>query len=766
MARNTSTNWDKIVSGKELAKVKTARSRTFIFDKQRTGALPALQEEGWEFVSTYKDERFVKVRKEKPHSEQFEDKVWGLFAGMNFTDMNADAHFHMSYDYQNPAATQQIDVFAADGETVIIVECKSAAKPTEGVFKKAIEAFHGQMDGLQKEARQRYPHCKVKFIWAVHNYIMSQADVDRLSDWNIELFDDNKIDYYIELVKHLGSCAKYQLLGALFAGKTIKNMECRIPAIRGTMGGHTYYSFSIEPEKLLKIGYVLHHNKANESMMPTYQRIIKKKRLQEVRKFINNGGYFPNSIIISIDTNGRGIRFDQKSGDKEDSSLSKLGTLYLPQQYRSAYIIDGQHRLYGYSDSDYSTNNTIPVVAFVDLEKSEQIQLFMDINENQKAVPKSLRATLDADTLWVSDDYNERRKALRSKLAQMMGERVTSPLYNRVIIGENDQTTDRCISVVALQQALKRCHFFSTFAKKNIPIENGTFDTGDIDTTCDVFYPFLESCLLYIRKELPDEWEKGDKGLLTMNRGIQGIVRVIDDIVQLLIKHEKINPRRDKTEYLVSEVSFYLDPLVNFIKTISPETRNEMRHIFGGGGDTKFWRTFQRAIADKRSDFMPDGLSEWVENETKAYNEAAFAMVESLENRVKELCAVMLQEKYVKDWQLVGLPKDIARRLMADASEQTLTNAENGIHDATVEPWDFVTLADIQKIITYGSHWQSMFEEVLADPLTPKGDKVARTNWLVTLGSLSKRNHNTYSVPKKEFEWVSALHDHFIKGHN
>ena len=30
------------------------------------------------------------------------------------------------------------------------------------------------------------------------------------------------------------------------------------------MGGHTYYSFSIEPEKLLKIGYVLHklQNKA------------------------------------------------------------------------------------------------------------------------------------------------------------------------------------------------------------------------------------------------------------------------------------------------------------------------------------------------------------------------------------------------------------------------------------------------------------------------------------------------------------------------
>ena len=29
------------------------------------------------------------------------------------------------------------------------------------------------------------------------------------------------------------------------------------------MGGHKYYSFSIEPERLLKLGYILHRSKAN-----------------------------------------------------------------------------------------------------------------------------------------------------------------------------------------------------------------------------------------------------------------------------------------------------------------------------------------------------------------------------------------------------------------------------------------------------------------------------------------------------------------------
>ena len=84
--------------------------------------------------------------------------------------------------------------------------------------------------------------------------------------------------------------------------------------------------------------------------MPTYQRLIKKKRLLEVRKFINEGGYFPNSLIISIDSDGKGVQF-LPAGPKNDGAISRIGTLLIPKRYHSAYIIDGQHRLYGYSDT-------------------------------------------------------------------------------------------------------------------------------------------------------------------------------------------------------------------------------------------------------------------------------------------------------------------------------------------------------------------------------------------------------------------------------
>lgn len=118
---------------------------------------------------------------------------------------------------------------------------------------------------------------------------------------------------------------------------------------------------------------------------------------------IKYGDFELNKYIMSYDYQNPEFtqQIDVFAADEEtmraEGSISKLGILHLPKRYRSAYIIDGQHRLYGYSDSPYAKTNSIPVVAFVDLDRQEQIKLFMDINENQKSVPKTLRVTLNAD---------------------------------------------------------------------------------------------------------------------------------------------------------------------------------------------------------------------------------------------------------------------------------------------------------------------------------------------------------------------------------
>lgn len=759
------TNWDKIVSGNELLKAKRNRNKTYIVKKERSIALPDLIDEGWEKYKDYKNTKFVAVKKEKSLDEQFEDKIWMLFANMGFSEMNCDRKFEMSYDFQNPNNTQQIDVFAADEETILIIECKAAEKLKEGNFKKLIEALHGQMDGLRKEAIKEYPGRKVKFIWATHNYIMNNADLAKLKDWGIAYFNESAINYYIELVKHLGTSAKYQLLGNLFANTEINNMEEKIPAIQGKMGGHIYYSFSIEPERLLKIGYILHRNDINKDLMPTYQRLIKKRRLKEVKEFIERGGYFPNSIIININTSGRGVQFDQSSS-KVEGSISKLGILHLPKKYRSAYIIDGQHRLYGYLDSEYALKNTIPVVAFVDLDLQEQIKLFMDINENQKAVSKTLRVTLNADLLWGSSDFNEQRQALRSKIAQMLGEEATSPLFSRIVIGENESSPTKCITVEAIQTALKSCDFFTKFNdKKNTIKKDGTFDLGSNEATCDLFYQFIEECLKYIKKNAEVEWEKGeaDNGILTINRGIQAIIRVINSIVNHLVSSSTIQPKIDRVEDTVKSVCYYLEPLIKYINDITIEQKKELRSFFGGGADTRFFRTFQKIISESIDDFKPEGLEDYWRNETKIFNADSLDKIHHIEVAVKKIISEKLEDHYGEAWLIKGLPKNVYTSAKSRADKINYDNIVQGNLKEELSAWDVVSLSECKSIILNGNNWSGIFESFMVRPEDVKaaGGREVKTKWLNKLQTIATnldKKAKTYSVSKDDYEFIKAVY--------
>ena len=749
------TNWDNIVSEKDLMSVSRLRKNAYQEKKSYTSAIDDFRSDGWEPFATYKNPKLTKYRKAKPFEEQFEDAVWCMFYKMGFTHLNRDRNFRMVCDLHNPALTQQIDVFAVEEETVFVIECKSCEKPKEVTFKKELEALHGQMHALRVEIEHQFPGKKVLFVWATKNAIIGDKDKERMAEWNIIHFDDSTIGYYTQLADHLGKAARYQLLGNVLNGREIKNLDMDVPAIESSMGGLTYYSFSIEPSKLLKIGYVLHRTKANADMMPTYQRIIKKSRLTEIRKFIDNGNYFPNSIIVSIDTMGKKLEF-QPASTRKATGNSRIGILRLPKRYHSAYIIDGQHRLYGYSETQYAGKDCIPVVAFVDLDRQDQLKLFMDINENQKAVPKKLRVTLNKDMYWESASLNDQRIALRSKIASAFGEDSSSPLLNRVDMDEDQSSDIRCISVEELQTSLSQCQFFDVYDKKNFPKEKGTFDFGDLDKTYAVFFPFMCGCLRYIMNECPDEWDKGKDGILTMNRGISACIKVINDIVNMLIVQNKINPLADSVPAMVSEVTYYLEPLTEYIKNITPEQVGEIKNIFGSGAKPRFYHYFQKPIADKYSDFCPEGMVEWFESQSKKYNNQSRIYLVAIEQKLRELARDALKQAYGSAWQKDGVKKDILLRIHQEAYEKNLENDQD--HD--VEDWDMITMRDIAQIAVYGSNWSKAFEKILTRPEDAgQGRKEDKIAWLDILGKeLSKMSSTSHSVKKSTFDMISSVH--------
>ena len=765
------TNWDDIVENEVLKATASKRGVPYI---EKTGwetSLAADIDEGWELATYLKASsksggRKTKLRKEKLVGDAFEDEVWTMFYKMGFYRLNKTRKFTI-YDLQGNY-NQQIDVFAADDDTVLVVECKAAKERKKQSFKQEIDSLGTHIELIQKAIKKnpKYADKKLAFIWATKKYTLNSQDRERLNNYNICYFNDDAIRYYTQLAAHLGSAARYQLLGDIFRGKDIKGMDMRIPAIKGTMGGLDYYAFSIEPEKLLKISYVLHHSLAITGSMPTYQRIIKKQRLTEIRKFINGGGYFPNSVIISIDTGNKKMQFDQASCPV-NSELCKIGTLHLPQKYHSAYIIDGQHRLYGYSDSDYASKNTIPVVAFVNLDQQTQMKLFMEINENQKSVPKTLRVVLRGDLFWGDDNKGKQRDALRSRLAQQLGSDDDSPLKDRVVISEDTEQNDfTCISVEAIQNAIKSSGFLSTYNAQNARVgAPGSFDIEDVKQTFDLLYPFLRDELAYISQNAETEWERGKNGILTMNRGIQGCIRLISDIVDMLIKEEKINPQDGDLSNVEAEVNRYLDSFIEYVNQLTADQREELLKYKGSGGDKQFWRRFQNAVHEAWPDtFNPEGLAEFNEDEMQKYNSISRDYIAAIEKNLHILIETELRKAYPTNWEAKGIPAAIHQKITTDATSKNYlidSGQEQGEH---VDPWDFVSLSDFREIVTYGNQWSSIFCNIMVRPedKDKPGDKKVKTQWLEDLqkerNGLFGNMSSTYSVKKANFDVIESVY--------
>ena len=748
----------EIVSGKELDSAKRERTKDYVFTTQVEEAQARYESEGWEFDRTLARRR-VKLKKKKPADEIFENRVWTMLYKLGFSHMNRDRSFSVDYSQNGRSSSKQIDVLAADNEILLLIERKCANRPgTQSNFKTDIEAIADYRRHVFNQLKQKFPTQKMVCVFATNNYELGDKNKDLLAAKNIKHFDETAIEYYEALGKTLGKAARYQLLGNLFANQEITGMDTRVAAIKGKMGGRTYYSFSIEPSKLLKMSYILHRNSAQpDEVLPTYQRLIKKGRLKDIQKFVNDGGFFPNSIIVNVANESP--RFEQApKKNQPNGSDSRIGILELPKKYRSIYVIDGQHRLYGYADSDHAESDIIPVVAFYDMDNTEQIKMFMDINEKQKAVPQTLRTTLNADLLWDAEDVSDRQKALRSRIAQDLGEIKRSPLYDRVIVGENTKGPHRSITLPFIDNAIDKAGYLGKYQKGSM-LQDGLFEYGNIDMSYKRIFNYLIGCLAYVRDASPDEWERSNKegAVFTVNVGIYALIRICADVLQHLRDSNAIDIRNTEIDDLVENASFYLLPLVNHIEQLDCEQRDSFTKKYGGNATKDCHFKFRKIVHDAHEEFAPEGLSDWIRDNSMQYNEDSISKLTAIEERIANDFEKLLSQEYGTDWLRIGVDKPVFSALNKRASDREF---DTGVKQ---EPWREVTLEECRKVATWSQNWSRLFK-IYFERLIGDGkahNKTDSTEWMSNLSTVRKQLLTTknYSVSHDQHELICDYYD-------
>ena len=330
----------------------------------------------------------------------------------------------------------------------------------------------------------------MKFAIATRNVSWRPADLDKCENSSIAVLDDGALDYYAALVSHLKQAARYQLLGHLLSGQKIDGLAKKVVATRAKMGGDTFYTFLIRPDELLRIAYVGHKASRDVDDLDTYQRMLEPVRLRKIAKYINDGGRFPTNIVVNFKTTRRGgLQFDRKETYGDET----LGVLHLPPMYGSAWVIDGQHRLYGYEysrrvgggDGFQQDTSSLSVLAYENLGAEEEMNLFIDINSKQKKVRTALLGELYADLHWNSPDPEEAFQALLFRIAARLNSDKASPLYERMVVTGKRKSQYRCLTPTSISHGLKHAGLLGTLG-------GGAIVPGPLSTAkADAYRPNL-----------------------------------------------------------------------------------------------------------------------------------------------------------------------------------------------------------------------------------------------------------------------------------
>jgi len=726
-----------IISGDLAKKIYVERSKS-VDEKTVTAAnkdalatkVLGEEQDGWTVAKRNKNS--VRVSKPKPHDRQLEDDVWCLLYKLGFKEFNADRNFTIKLGSNAPG--RQIDIFAKDDETVFIVECTHSQEQKNKSIKALIDKINGIREDVVMAVHSHFgkePKLKVKWAIATRNVDWRKADRERAAETKIAIITEQDIAYYTKLTDYLNEAARYQFLARFLKGEGVDGLRIEVPATKGSMGGVTFYNFLISPFDLLKIAYISHKSTSTNDL-ETYQRMVKPSRLKNIAAYIDEGGQFPTNIVINFKTKNA-LNF-KKIQSFDDSSF---GTITLPGQYGSAWIIDGQHRLYGFAFSKRGKGHVIPVLAYENLPTTEEMRLFVDINCEQVKVPRSLLNEIYCNLNYGSDDPKERLDAQYPRVALLLDEITSSPIRDRVLTVSKDKDNYRCLSLTSLADGIKENRFLGSIIQTppnagNIELGPLSHSSSDMESTAEKAADVLAGYLDIFAKGVTGNWQLGDArgGFLCTNNGLRALFRLLKAIICFIEERHHIKASDMDAAEILEKITPYLTPLVDFFKNADQSEIQNFRSRQALDGVKQNCLGMMGIISEVYPDFTNSELKQYMDSRDKEGTAIARKHIDDINLILFADVLGTLKKGFGEDkeaWWWQGIPPNTRQK----CDEQV--NRDNGVKAR----WQYLSLADYQTIVV--NNWQ-LFEKRYA--FGNKGNKSDKTSWIGHINKIRQTTHH------------------------
>ncbi|EKD44213.1 MAG: hypothetical protein ACD_71C00212G0003 [uncultured bacterium (gcode 4)] len=755
-----------LVMSKAMLQTMYARKRdAYIYKKIHPADQEKTEADGW--IVHREGSNTVRMKRLKSHDKLLEDQAWCLFYRMRYPELNGD-NFVIRYERQDKTiGEKQIDVFAKDDETVIVAECKS--KEIRG--RRSLQKDLSETDALQKfianAIRNQYGQdFKPKIIWLyiTSNIIWSDPDIERANAINVRVITENEMQYFDSFIKHMGPAGRFQFLAEFLQGQDIPGLSnIKLPATRGTLGGQKFYSFLTTPRQLLKIAFVNHQALNHPDGRPAYQRMISSSRINEIGGFIKGGGYFPTNLLINFTEE---CRFELISNKENSDPNIKFGWLYLPNKYKSAWIIDGQHRLYGYShlEGEFWDQN-VAVIAFEKLDTITEAELFVTINHKQKKVEQSVIISLKSDLKWGSEDPKERLSALASRLVKTLNSDPTSPFFQRfsmqgVTSKENQSLTLPEVVKGLIASGLLGRQVHKLFATGPL---SGPVDEKTIDRARRI----LNSYFSQIRDSHTQRWDTGRSSYISTNPGIRAHLKVLMDIIKYCEIKQDFDAQLEDEENLLKCALRIAKPILDFIINASDaEIFEEFGRKFGEGGVRDYIFNLCKIIHAEFSDFGSEDFLKRLVQESDNRRKQTHQDVIQLSQDILDYVFKILKERYGTSEEKSGEKTYWEKGIESPKIKTEAYNRQQADPPDKRGPREaYLHILDLMDIIRQKNNWL-LFENVFNIPLPGEKGKTYYLDWMRMFNEIRRiPAHGSASrvYDEKDYEFMRHIKYEFYR---
>ncbi|MHB1767470.1 MAG: DGQHR domain-containing protein, partial [Phycisphaerae bacterium] len=450
----------------------------------------------------------------------------------------------------------------------------------------------------------------------------------------------------------------------------------------------------------------------------------------------------------------RAVRFYNLAHD-EATDITH-GRLHLPDRYRSAWIIDGQHRLYGFSAiEDRFLDQNIVVVAFERLAKEVEANLFVTINHEQKSVPKHLLDDLEGELKWGSDVPSERIGAIAARLINILNTDIGEPFHNRVIQQGINSTSKMCLTIPAIKDALRRSGLLGRTVLNNSNYELGPLCGKDDAETLDKARSALNLYFSRVRNANLEQWESGREGCLCTNTAVQAHLMLFAS----LIKYMEANSAQTATEMasddILMEIEEFWQPVLDAIS--KPKLEEVFGAVpFGSGGPPEYYYRLCRICKARFADFSPDGMENWEAEQSEEKIAAADRRLKEIVVAIQKHIFAILRSRYGEQGDAYWHKGITDKAIKADAYKRSLDEDD----DARLPLENYLDVIDYKKIVENKQNWP-FFSNVFN--IEEPGEKGHAKNlkWLDRINELrripghpsEKRNYRV-----NDFEYIEFVH--------